>query len=239
MRCALTIAYNGTDFLGSQSQKSSSNTIVGRVEEAFCKLNIDSKITPSGRTDRGVHATGQVCHIDLPEFWSDLAKLKKALNNTLPSSIRIKDIKAVSSDFHARYSAKKRVYRYIIKVGDSNPFEDNFVTFLDNADFSKIEKNIRLFVGEFDFKHFMKSGSDIKTTSRVIYRAFAYKHHGFIILNFEANGFLRSQIRLMVGALLSMDAEEITEQLACKRKHKIKPAPSNGLYLAKIKYFTH
>ena len=236
MRCAITLAYDGTHFLGSQTQQSSPNTVMGRFESALHELHINSKAIASGRTDRGVHASGQVCHVDLPEFWSDLKKLKRALNNMLPPSIHVKDIKAVEDDFHARYSAKKRVYRYIIKEAENNPFEVNFVTFLDSVDFKKIEQNIKLFKGEFDFKEFMKSGSDIKTTNRVIYRAFAYRYKGFVILNFEANGFLRSQIRLMVGALLNLDASDIEEQLACKKRYKIKPAPSNGLYLAKIKY---
>jgi tRNA pseudouridine38-40 synthase len=199
-------------------------------------VHIDSKAIASGRTDRGVHATGQVCHIDLPEFWNDLKKLKRVLNSMLPSSILVKEIKYVNNDFHARYTAKKRVYRYIIKNGQSNPFEANFVTFLDSVDLQMIKKNISLFQGEYDFKLFMKSGSDVKSTKRVIYKAFAYEHKGFIILNFEANGFLRSQIRLMVGALLTFESSIIEEQLMCKKKYKIKPAPSNGLYLAKIKY---
>lgn len=236
MRCALTLSYNGATYLGSQTQTSSKNTVLGQLEHVLQQLNIEFKVVASGRTDRGVHATGQVCHIDLPEFWSDLEKLKSALNKMLPPSIHVKKIVAVDESFHARYSAKKRVYRYIIKEGESNPFEESFVTFLDSVDFADIEKKIKLFCGEFDFKQFMKSGSDIKSTIRVIYRAFAYRHKGFIILNFEANGFLRSQIRLMVGALLSLDSSEITEQLTCKKKHKIKPAKSNGLYLAKIKY---
>ncbi len=236
MRCALTIAYNGTTYLGSQTQKSTKNTILGQLEHVLHQLGIDSKITASGRTDRGVHATGQVCHIDLPQFWNDLAKLKSVMNTMLPPSIRIKKIAAVSDEFHARYGAKSRVYRYIIKEGESNPFEESFVTFLSTVDFSDIEKKIKLFCGEFDFKQFMKSGSDIKSTTRIIYRAFAYRHKGLIILNFEANGFLRSQIRLMVGALLTLNQDEIIEQLKCKKKHKIKPAKSNGLYLAKIKY---
>lgn len=237
MRCALTIAYNGTSFLGSQTQTSSSNTVLGQIEHVLGQLNINFKAVASGRTDRGVHATGQVCHIDLPIFWSDLNKLKKVLNEMLPPAIHVKSIRAVSDDFHARYSAKKRVYRYIIKEAQSNPFEDNFVTFADNIEFEKIEKNIKLFRGEFDFKHFMKSGSDIKSTIRVIYKAFAYKHKDFIVLNFEANGFLRSQIRLMVGALLALESDEIIKQLTCEKNYKIKPAKSNGLYLAKIKYF--
>ena len=236
MRCALVIAYNGTDFLGSQTQKSSKNTILGELEHVLSQINIDSKVVASGRTDRGVHATGQVCHIDLPLFWSDLDKLKKVLNEMLSASILVKSVKAVDDDFHARYSAKRRVYRYIIKESSKNPFEDNFVTLLESVDFSKLQQNIKLFIGEHDFKFFMKSGSDVKSTTRNIYKAFAYRHKGYIVLNFEANGFLRSQIRMMVGALLALDAAEIKEQLLCRKNHKIKPAKSNGLYLAKIKY---
>lgn len=236
MRCALVIAYNGTDFLGSQTQKSSKNTILGELEHVLSQINIDFKVVASGRTDRGVHATGQVCHIDLPLFWSDLEKLKKVLNEMLSASILVKSVKAVDDDFHARYSAKRRVYRYIIKESSKNPFEDNFVTLLESVDFSKLQQNIKLFIGEHDFKFFMKSGSDVKSTTRNIYKAFAYRHKGYIILNFEANGFLRSQIRMMVGALLALDAAEIKEQLLCRKNHKIKPAKSNGLYLAKIKY---
>lgn len=236
MRCALVIAYNGTDFLGSQTQKSSKNTILGELEHVLSQINIDSKVVASGRTDRGVHATGQVCHIDLPLFWSDLDKLKKVLNEMLSASILVKSVKAVDDDFHARYSAKRRVYRYIIKESSKNPFENNFVTLLESVDFSKLQQNIKLFIGEHDFKFFMKSGSDVKSTRRSIYKAFAYRHKGYIVLNFEANGFLRSQIRMMVGALLALDAAEIKEQLLCRKNHKIKPAKSNGLYLAKIKY---
>jgi tRNA pseudouridine38-40 synthase len=236
MRCALTIAYNGTDFLGSQSQKSSSNTILGNLEKVLSKLGIVSKVVASGRTDKGVHASGQVCHIDLPEFWDDLTKLKRVLNEMLPSSIQIKAVKEVDAQFHARYSAKKRVYRYIIKKSKSNPFEDNFITFLDSVDFNSIQKNIKLYIGEHDFANFMKTGSDTKSSVRKVYKAFAYKHKNYIVLNFEANGFLRSQIRLMVGALLKLNAKELQEQLECKKKYKVKPAPSNGLYLARIKY---
>ncbi|MCK9492124.1 MAG: tRNA pseudouridine(38-40) synthase TruA [Sulfurimonas sp.] len=236
MRCAITLSYNGTHFLGSQAQKSSTNTIVGTLETILLKLGIDSKIVASGRTDKGVHATAQVCHLDLPLYWQDLKKLKRALNSMLPSSILIKNLKEVDYAFHARYSAKKRVYRYIIKVANGNPFEANFVTFVDSIDFKKIENNIELFKGRHDFANFMKMGSDTKSSIREIYKAFAYRHKDFIVLHFEANGFLRSQIRLMVAALLKIEEQEIKESLSCKKKHKLKPAPSNGLYLAKVKY---
>lgn len=236
MRCALNIAYNGTHYLGSQIQKETPNTILGNLTTVLLQLGIKSKVIASGRTDKGVHATSQICHIDLPHFWNDLTKLKNVLNNMLPPSIRINTIKEVDSLFHARYSAKRRVYRYILKNKESNPFESDFVTFEKNISFENLQKNIKHFIGEHDFAYFMKTGSDTKSSVRIIYKAYAYKYKGFIILNFEANGFLRSQIRLMVGALLNLSTLELQNQLSCKQKHKVKLAPSNGLYLARIKY---
>jgi tRNA pseudouridine38-40 synthase len=236
MRYSLTLAYNGTTYLGSQTQKESANTVLGVVETVLNRLGIESKVVASGRTDKGVHATGQVCHVDAPLFWNNPNKLQQTLNRMLPPSIQAKSIKIVSSDFHARYSAKKRVYRYILKEGESNPFEDSFVTFEKNIDFNALCQKMKLYIGEHDFKYFMKTGSDTKSSVREIYRAFAYKHKDYIVLYFEANGFLRSQIRLMVGALVQLSEKEILEQLNLEKQHKVKPAKSNGLYLAKIKY---
>jgi tRNA pseudouridine38-40 synthase len=236
MRVALKVSYNGTHFFGSQTQKSSANTVLGKLEHVLAKLGIEQKVQASGRTDKGVHATGQICHIDLPDFWDDLGKLKRVLNEMLPTTIHIRSIYEVADDFHARYSAKKRLYRYIIKVGESNPFEESFITFIPSLNYEELQEKIKLFEGEHDFAFFMKSGSDIKSSVRVIYRAFCYEYKGAIVLCFEANGFLRSQIRMMVGALLSRTSQEIIECLGCKKKHKIKPAPSNGLYLARIGY---
>jgi tRNA pseudouridine38-40 synthase len=236
MRVSLHLAYNGTHFLGSQTQKETKNTVLGELENVLQKLGIDQKVVASGRTDKGVHATMQICHIDLPPYWEDREKLKKVLNEMLNDALHVKRIRPVSDDFHARYSAKKRTYRYIIKTTQKNPFETDFVTFLEDVDFTKIQENITLFVGEHDFRQFMKTGSEVKSTTRIIYKAFAYRHKDYIVLNFQANGFLRSQIRLMVGALLSLNAQQIQKQLNCTQKYKIKPAPANGLYLSKIIY---
>lgn len=236
MRVALHLAYNGTHFFGSQVQKETAKTVLGELESVLCKLGIEQRVIASGRTDKGVHATMQVCHIDLPIFWSDTKKLKKVLNRMLCDAIHVKRIVHVNDDFHARYSAKKRAYRYIIKTTEKNPFENDFVTFRDAIDLENIRENIKLFIGEHDFKMFMKTGSDVQSTTRVIYKAFAYTHKSYIILYFEANGFLRSQIRLMVGALLQCSKQQIQEQLDCKKKYKFKPAPPNGLYLCKITY---
>ncbi|MEA3227562.1 MAG: tRNA pseudouridine synthase A, partial [Campylobacterota bacterium] len=155
MRTAITLAYNGTSFLGSQIQKETQNTIFGQFEKVLSQLGINFRVVASGRTDKGVHATGQVCHIDLPPFWSDLKKLKRVLNGMLPRTIQVKEIQRVSDDFHARYGAKRRVYRYIIKKSDSNPFEKDFITFNKNIDFETVKQNIKLFIGEHNFKNFM------------------------------------------------------------------------------------
>lgn len=236
MRIKIKISYNGNAFFGSQAQKETKQTVLGVLQDALLSLGIESKITASGRTDRGVHATGQICHCDIPDFWSNTAKLKELLNRLLPSSAHISSLEKVADSFHARYDAKSRVYRYIIKEGESNPFLEQFITFLPTADFNEIASKISIFCGEHDFSGFMKSGGGSESSIRVIYRAFAYRYKGFIVLNFEANGFLRSQIRLMAGALLTLSASQLSKQLTLAKIHKIKPAPANGLYLAKVKY---
>jgi len=236
MRVAVTLAYNGTHYYGSQIQKEISPTVFGVFEAALLRLGIDQRVVVSGRTDKGVHATGQVCHFDLPDYWNDIQKLKRVLNFMLPSSIRVLKVKEVSQDFHARYSTKRRVYRYILKDTPLTPFEADFITYSqEQLDINMLHHKMKVFIGEHDFKHFKKNGSDENTTIRMIYKAFAYKHKGYIILNFEANGFLRSQIRMMVGSLLKLSQQEILEKLNDKN-HKVDSAPPNGLYLAKIKY---
>ncbi len=236
MRIALVLSYDGTDFYGSQIQKSNHPTVLGTLQHILEQLNITSPVIASGRTDKGVHATYQVCHLDLPAFWDDTDKLKRVLNTMVPKSLHVKKIFRVSENFHARYSAIKRTYRYIISTKETNPFESRYVTFLPSCDFTTIQQNITLFQGEYDFRYFEKTGSDTTTTIRTVYKAFAYTHKSYIILHYEANGFLRSQIRLMVGALLNLKRQQIIEMLQTTHKYKIKPVPPNGLYLAKIKY---
>lgn len=241
MRIKITLQYNGTPFQGSQVQKSTSNTVMGMLQHAFHRLGIDTLPVASGRTDKGVHATGQVVHCDLPPHWHDTARLKTVLNRHLPAAIRIRSIDYVAADFHARFSAKRRIYRYILSEAEPNPFEWDFITFSEALDVPLIDDAMKAFVGEHDFSRFKKIGSETPHDRRIIYRAFAYRHRGKVVLTFEGNGFLRSQIRLMVGFLLQINAgkrtkADLIEQLACRADYKVKPAPHNGLYLARIKY---
>ena len=241
MRVKLTIAYNGADFFGSQVQTETEQTVNGVLEQALAALQIAGRVIASGRTDRGVHATRQVLHFDLPPFWNDLKKLKESLEHRLPKSIAIHRIEQADDAFHARYSAKKRAYRYLLSTHRPSPFFADLVTYVKTLDEEKIREAISLFEGVHDFEYFKKNGSDTVSFVREVYKTRVYNHRGCTVLYFEANGFLRSQIRLMVGFLLEISAgrytaEELKAQLSLKKRFKLKPAPHQGLYLCNIKY---
>lgn len=227
--------------MGSQQQPTTMQTVIGTLMIALRRLQIDSAPLGSGRTDRGVHATHQIFHLDVPDFWDNTSRLKEMLNLQLPSSLRINRIEIVNPDFHARFSAKQRTYRYIIREGIPNPFEADFVTFIPKLNTQAIIDAIGAFEGVHDFEYFKKSGSDVKHHTRIIHRAYAYTHQGHLILVFKANSFLRSQIRLMVGFLLRISEgkatkEQLIEQLNRTKRHSTDIAPHNGLYLTQIKY---
>lgn len=242
MKIKLLLSYNGANFEGSQVQSHTSNTIMGQLYKAFVHLGIKTKLHASGRTDAGVHAFKQVMHCEIPSFWSDIKKLQDHLNFQLPDSIKLRQLSLADEEFHARYSAKKRAYRYILSTGESNPFESSFITFIKyELDFNLLQDTLKLFEGEHDFSSFMKSGSATSSNIRHIYKTRVYTYQGRTVLYFEANGFLRSQIRLMVAFLLKvankkLTKEQLLEQLNNYAKHNTKPAPPNGLYLSNIIY---
>ena len=240
MRIKAVIAYDGSTYQGFQKQTSTKATIATAIEDALISLQIHSPITASGRTDAGVHATGQVIHFDVPHFWHDLDKLKTALNRKL-DSISIKHLDFVAEDFHARFSAKKRVYRYVFKTHKPSVFEQAYIAQYEPFDPEMLQQALGCFVGLHDFNYFRKTGTPTHTTLREIYRAFYRSYKGYHFIYFEANGFLRSQVRMMVDAAMAcarqeMRIEELQEQLRCQKKHRSQLAPASGLYLAKIIY---
>ncbi len=242
MKIKLLISYNGSAYEGSQVQKHTRNTVMGKLYEALQSLNIRTKLHASGRTDAGVHAFKQVIHCTVPPFWSDLSKLKEHLQHKLPDSIKVRHLSQADDGFHARYSAKRRAYRYILCDEESNPFETPFVTFTSvKLDISLLKESIKLFEGEHDFSLFMKSGGGSKSHTRTIYKTRVYTYQNKVVLYFEANGFLRSQIRMMVGFLLKVNEQKLfkqalLEQLQCKKTYNRRLAPPNGLYLSNIIY---
>ena len=240
MNLKFVIAYDGSLFQGSQKQPNGL-TVENKLLKAFKEINIETSIILSGRTDKEVHATGQVFNCMIPAFWTDFKKLKEVLNRNLPSSIKINKISKVDDDFHSRFHAKKRVYRYIITTKPTNPFNDKFITYVKNVDEELLKTAIKEFIGVFDFKYFHKTGSDKDLTKREIFDTAFYKYKDIYVFKFTANSYLRSQIRLMVGFLLAINdkkqtIENLRKQLRVEDHIFKLPAKANGLYLAKIKY---
>lgn len=240
MRVKAVIAYDGSHYLGFQKQKSSKRTITSAIENALISLHIPSPIVGSGRTDAGVHATGQVIHFDLPDFWDDPEKLKLNLNRKL-TDISFKHITQVSDDFHARFSAKKRLYRYVFKTQKPSVFEQKYISHYSGFDPLLLRQALVSFEGKHDFTLFHKTGTVTHTNIREIYHSTYVERQGYHFIYFQANGFLRSQVRMMVDAAMRCAKKELSltqlqEQLHCQKKHTTKLAPSEGLYLAKIIY---
>jgi len=240
MRVKATIAYDGSYFQGFQKQKSTKQTITTHIERALRSVGIEDDIRGSGRTDAGVHATGQVIDFELPSFWTDLSKLKTALNRKL-KHISFKHISWVQEDFHSRFSAKRRVYRYVFKTSIPSVFEENYLSFYPTFNRELLKKALKVFEGEHDFSNFIKTGSITHTNVRKIYKASYKAYKGHHIIYFEANGFLRSQVRMMVEfamqvALNEQSVEALSKQLKLEEKYLTKLAPPEGLYLARIIY---
>ena len=155
----IVLSYDGSRFDGFAVQRTKANTVSNRLYEVFKSIGIFSKFNASGRTDKGVHATFQVIDVDVPLFWDDFKKLKSELNKKLKPDIYIKRIERVDDTFHSRYSAKRRVYRYIVSFKKSNPFEARYVTFLEKKPDKKLmSEAIKKFEGVHNFEAFKKSG---------------------------------------------------------------------------------
>jgi len=240
MNAKFVISYDGTKFQGSQKQPNGLS-VEDTLLKAFRQINIDTKIVLSGRTDKDVHATGQVFNCQLPYYWSDLKKLKKIFNKHLPPSISVKSIQKVQDDFHARFHAKKRVYRYLITSNKTTVFNSSYISYHKYIDEERIKCAIKLFEGVHDFEFFHKKGSDKKNTIREIFSTNFYKYKDIYVFKFCANSYLRSQIRLMVGILLHISDGKLTikdlENQLNKKEYKFKmPASPYGLYLTKVYY---
>jgi len=241
MRIKAVIAYDGSAFYGFQRQKSTPLTVTGVIEKALFTLQIETTVVGSGRTDRGVHATGQVIHFDVPYYWHDLTKLKQILNQKF-SAISIRSLTPVNDEFHARFSAKKRLYRYVFKTDPLCVFEQNYLGYYPSSFHqAKLKEALCLFEGEHDFYYFHKTGSQPHTTVRTLFRSRYYHYKDRHIITFEANGFLRSQVRMMVEgsmqyALGNLSKTALLQQIERKKQYTMRLAPASGLYLAKIFY---
>lgn len=240
MRVLLIFSYDGSMFQGSQMQPHE-NSVENTLAKALGHVGIFSKIISSSRTDKEVHANNQASCVDIGEHFTDLNRLKNLINRHANPHINIKNIYKVSQNFHPRYDAKARAYRYIINHGEFNVFSSKYEVFLPKFDIKKANELLSLFIGEHDFSMFMKTGSDTKSPVREIYKAFCYPYKNKTIITFKANGFLRAQVRLMIACILkALKYENSTELLKAQLKNKKAltriPSAAQGLYLNRVFY---
>ncbi|MEY8442285.1 tRNA pseudouridine(38-40) synthase TruA [Lactobacillaceae bacterium 24-114] len=247
-RYKIVFAYDGANFSGFQIQpnkrtveqilKNAVNKIAKHPEPAISVIG-------SGRTDAGVHALNQVAHFDLPYKLSN-ESMRKALNSMLPLDILVKSAELVSPDFHARYNAHRKTYRYRVDQGEFvNPFKRNYTAhFKYPLDINLMKKAAKDLIGEHDFTSFVASGSQAKSNVRTIYKIEINwdELNNEVVFEFTGNGFLYNQVRIMVAFLLEIGSKQrpvsdVERVLAAKDRTEARmTAPASGLYLVNVEY---
>lgn len=239
----LIIEYDGLNYVGWQKQDNGLS-IQEEVEKAILKLTGEKvSLFGAGRTDAGVHALGQVAHFDLnKDFNKD--NIRDGLNQHLrPQPIAILEADIVNEDFHARFSAKKRTYKYII-TNRRSP-----LTITKNKSwgvFKKLDINImkleaKYFIGKHDLEAFRSINCQSNTSFKTIDDITIINNFNDIVVNVSAKSFLHSQVRIMVGTLVEMGKGKIKKSIKNiieekKRSQAGITAPACGLYLVEVKY---
>lgn len=241
----MTIQFDGSEFYGWQRQNRE-RTIQGELEAALTTFVRQSvTVTGQGRTDRGVHASGQVAHTDLPAE-IDKIQLLAAMKGLLPGDMAVTDADVVDDNFHARFDARSRIYRYYISAKPSPLYRHMNWVCLENPDMDHLRECARIVCGEHDFRNFAKESkkkqNQYKTTSCTINQSFWQTDGHRLIYSIEGNRFLRHMVRRLVGsmflvALGKLEIEDFKTLLTGKKvQHKGHAAPSKGLVLEKVNY---
>jgi tRNA pseudouridine38-40 synthase len=251
MRLRLTIAYDGRPFAGWQSQPDG-NTVQDHLEAAIAKTLQQEQRVPvhgSGRTDAGVHAMGQTAHFDVPpDCRMSPAAWRRALNVHLPPAIRVMEVAAAPDDWHARFDAAGKSYRYRIWTGSVlPPLEAGLAWHVpQRMDPAALEAACRSCEGEHDFRAFAANRGDgrdaTRDTVRRLWSVLPEREGPLLTLTFHGSGFLYKMVRLLTGAIVrtARGREPLTwlERLltapAGEKCHYA--APADGLYLMRVDY---
>lgn len=243
MRYRIDFSYDGTNFNGYQLQPKL-RTVQNELEKAVSYLNRQNytSVQSSGRTDKKVHALNQVAHFDM-DIEIPLEKIRRGLNSNLPNDIHIIKVTKVPNSFHARFSVKKKEYVYKINLGEYNPIMRNYIyQYNRSLDIEKMQKAIIFFEGTHDFTSFVSSEDEREDKVRTIYKTSIKEKNGIIEISFQADGFMKYQVRNMVGILIEIGSGKkniSAVEMVLKRKDRkisIKTAPAEGLYLKKVWY---
>jgi tRNA pseudouridine38-40 synthase len=247
LKFKLLIAYDGTNYEGWQVQKTGTG-VQQLIEEAFRRVFPSvERIHSSSRTDTGVHALGMVAHVEIPrhEFKMPLAKLALAINAHLPQDIRILSVSKASANFHARFDARSKQYRYFIwNQAAMNPLFRHYAWHVSQSlDVAAMRRGAKLFLGKHDFKSFAGTRNyEMESTVRTLTRCDIRKSGSMLTFFIEGDGFLYKMCRGIVGTLVQLGRGKFAEgdikaMLAARdRRAAGMTAPAHGLVLWKVFY---
>ena len=210
MRIAVGVEYDGSNFSGWQLQKHGERTVQEELEKALSKVaNHPVRVHCAGRTDTGVHATGQVVHFDTDAERDERAWVFGA-NANLPKDVAVLWAKPVSDEFHARFSAQNRAYRYVIFTRHVRPtFLAERVTWHHRElDLERMAEAGRALIGEHDFSSYRAVACQAKSPVRSLHKLELSRQGPFIFIDLEANGFLHHMVRNIAGVLMAIGEGE-------------------------------
>lgn len=242
-RYIFEISYNGKDFFGWQRQPRQVS-VQQEIEDSLTKLNHNEKIVVvgCGRTDSGVHAKRYILHVDLPDLVYN-SKLIFKLNRMLPNGIVVHEIKQVSPDFHARFDAKSRTYRYFIHQ-QKDAFNSNFSWYFPSSlNVDSMNEACKYLMGKQDFTSLSKLHTDVKTNiCEITIAKWVKTSENELYFEITANRFLRNMVRATVGTLIEIgegkiNPKEMKTILEQKDRGAAKASvPAHALFLWDIEY---
>jgi tRNA pseudouridine38-40 synthase len=241
-RYKISIEFEGTNYHGWQTQPHG-GTVQDELEEAFGQiLQREVDIYGQGRTDQGVHAEGQIAHLDIPETF-DLQRLQYGVNGVLPDDIAVWRMEEVGDDFHARFGAVSRQYRYQV-VRRARPLHRHTThKILKTLDLDALRECARWIEGEHDFESFTKTSDEQPSAvCEVEHSEWKEAEGGFLIYRIRANRFVRYLVRRLVGTMLQVGKGRMGRDEFKGKLEVPDPdtggfsAPSKGLILEKVKY---
>lgn len=241
-KVACVIEYDGTNFYGFQRQpkqrtvQAELEQVLGQIAQRACS------VVGAGRTDRGVHARSQVIHFCI-EWKHPWLALRRALNALLPMDISVREVLPVGDEFHARYSATSRLYRYVLYNGEvRSAFAARFAHQVTSClDVHTMNRASGYLIGTHDYASFGQAPNGGHTV-RQVYGAHWWRQGDWVFFDIEANAFLRQMVRSIVGTLLlvgvgKLSPAEVADILAARNRASAgPPAPAQGLFLEKICY---
>ena len=249
IKYALLIEYNGNDLVGWQKQNEGISVQSSLEDAAKNIFNEEFEIQGSGRTDAGVHALGQIAHINLPKGHRLTSRhpfyIISAFNSLLrDSNIRVISTKPVKAEFNARFSAIKRFYKYRILCRAAPPGLDKGKVwhFKKKLDISLMQEGVKYLIGQHDFTSFRTIKCQAKSPVRTIDEVSFSREGEEVIMRVSAKSFLHSQVRIIAGTIVKIgdgtwDPEKILTILKGKNRNLAGPtAPADGLYLERVKY---